>query len=198
MVRVKHIKPSLMDKKMSFNKVNSLASGRCSNLKSVIFRHIIQIIFMSTSCKIAFHFMPQNTFDGVMLIQVMAWCHQATNHYLSQCWPRSMSPYGFTKPQWVNTMHVVAWAPCTAWSSADMVQTTDDRHIVIFREYGLQFCTESQNTYHIYVSSNCSACIMLTSMPYRKQFIGLVMPYGDMHRGQHWFRLPEPMLTHQK
>ena len=32
----------------------------------------------------------------------MAWCHQATSHYLSQCWPRSISPYGITRPQWVN------------------------------------------------------------------------------------------------
>ena len=32
----------------------------------------------------------------------MAWCHQATSHYLSQCWPRFMSPYGVTRPQWVN------------------------------------------------------------------------------------------------
>ena len=24
----------------------------------------------------------------------MAWCRQATSHYLSQCWPRSMSSYG--------------------------------------------------------------------------------------------------------
>ena len=24
------------------------------------------------------------------LVQVMAWCRQATSHYLSQCWPRSM------------------------------------------------------------------------------------------------------------
>ena len=34
----------------------------------------------------------------------MAQCHQATNHCLRQCWPRSMSPCGFTKPQWVNTL----------------------------------------------------------------------------------------------
>ena len=27
------------------------------------------------------------------LVQVMAWCRQATIHYLSQCWPSSMSPY---------------------------------------------------------------------------------------------------------
>ena len=32
----------------------------------------------------------------------MAWCHQATSHYLSQCWLRSMSSYGVTRPQWFN------------------------------------------------------------------------------------------------
>ena len=28
------------------------------------------------------------------LVQATAWCRQATSHYLSQCWPRSLSPYG--------------------------------------------------------------------------------------------------------
>ena len=32
----------------------------------------------------------------------MTWCRQATSHYLSQCWPRSLSPYGVIRPQWVN------------------------------------------------------------------------------------------------
>ena len=32
----------------------------------------------------------------------MAWCPRATIHYLGQCWPRTMSPYGVTGPQWVN------------------------------------------------------------------------------------------------
>ena len=32
----------------------------------------------------------------------MAWCRQATSHYLNQCWPRSMSPYGITSPHWVQ------------------------------------------------------------------------------------------------
>ena len=32
----------------------------------------------------------------------MAWCHQATSHYLNQCWPRSSMPYGVTRPQWVK------------------------------------------------------------------------------------------------
>ena len=42
------------------------------------------------------------TDDKSTLVQVMAWCHQAPSHYLSQCWPRSMSPNGITMPQWVN------------------------------------------------------------------------------------------------
>ena len=32
------------------------------------------------------------------LVQVMAWCRQATSHYLSQCWPSFLSPYGVTRP----------------------------------------------------------------------------------------------------
>ena len=34
--------------------------------------------------------------DQSRLAQVTAWCHQATSHYLSQCWPRFLSPYGVT------------------------------------------------------------------------------------------------------
>ena len=42
------------------------------------------------------------TDDKSTLVQVMAWCRQAPSHYLSQCWPSSMSPYGVTRPQWVK------------------------------------------------------------------------------------------------
>ena len=42
------------------------------------------------------------TGDQSTLVQVMAWCSQATSHYLSQCWPRSLSPCGITRPQCVN------------------------------------------------------------------------------------------------
>ena len=39
--------------------------------------------------------MPQNLIDEKStLVQVMAWCHQATSHYLSQFWPRSMVSLG--------------------------------------------------------------------------------------------------------
>ena len=46
------------------------------------------------------------TVDKSTLVQVVAWCHQATSHYLSQCWPRFMSPYGVTRPQWVKFMSI--------------------------------------------------------------------------------------------
>ena len=38
------------------------------------------------------------TDDKSTLVQVMAWCRQATSHYLSQCWSRFLSPYGVTRP----------------------------------------------------------------------------------------------------
>ena len=40
--------------------------------------------------------------DKSTLVQVMAWCHQATSRYRRQCWPRSISPNGVTRPQWVK------------------------------------------------------------------------------------------------
>ena len=47
--------------------------------------------------------MPVDITDGKStLFQVMAWCRQATSRYLSQYWPRSLSPFGVTRPQWVK------------------------------------------------------------------------------------------------
>ena len=42
------------------------------------------------NCEIALKWIPLDlTDDESILVQVMAWCRQATSHYLSQCWPRS-------------------------------------------------------------------------------------------------------------
>ena len=55
------------------------------------------------ACEIVLRRISQDLADDKsILVQVMAWCRQATSHYLSQCWPRSMSPYVITRPQWVN------------------------------------------------------------------------------------------------
>ena len=83
---------------------NSKAPERYEhNLTSVFFKLIWLIDILSTSSKISLGWMPQNPTDGKStLVQVMAWCYQATGYGLSQCWPRSLSPNGITRPEWVN------------------------------------------------------------------------------------------------
>ena len=86
-------------------RINSLAPGRFEpNFRWVIFKLISVTDGWGISGKIALRWMPLDlTDDKSTLVQVMAWCRQATSHYLSQCWPRFMSPYGVTRPQWVKT-----------------------------------------------------------------------------------------------
>ena len=40
--------------------------------------------------------------DKTLLFMIMAWCRQAPTHYLSQCWPTCITPYGVTGPHWLN------------------------------------------------------------------------------------------------
>ena len=47
------------------------------------------------------------TDDQSRLVHVMDWCYQVTSPYLSQCWPRYMSPYGVTRPPWVKGLIIV-------------------------------------------------------------------------------------------
>ena len=82
---------------------NPLAPGKFEwNFRYVIFKWILVIDVWGFSYRIALRWMSLGfTDDQSTLVQVMAWCRQATSHYLSQCWPRSLSPYGVTRPQWV-------------------------------------------------------------------------------------------------
>ena len=84
--------------------INSLAPGGFENsFQNVFFKLISWIDTLSNSCETALRSMPQNPSDyKSTLVQVMAWCRQAASHYLSQCCPRSLSPYGVTRPQWVK------------------------------------------------------------------------------------------------
>ena len=87
--------------------INSLASGKFEwNFRHVIFKQILVIDGYGISCEIALIWMSLDfTDEQSTLLQVMAWCHQATSHYLSHCW--SLSIYGVTRPQWVliNTVY---------------------------------------------------------------------------------------------
>ena len=72
-------------------------------LGHVIFKQILVIDGWGISCEIAPIWMSLDfNDDQSTLVQVMAWCCQATSHYLSQCWPRPLTPYGVTRPQWVK------------------------------------------------------------------------------------------------
>ena len=85
--------------------LSSLAPGRCPEI-------IRKIIFKCKSLLVYLMILLWNWFGldakvlKSILIQVMAWCHQATSHNLSQCWPRSLSPYGVTRPQSVKGMAI--------------------------------------------------------------------------------------------
>ena len=92
-----------------FISFNSLAPGRSEwNFRYVIFKWILVIDGWGISYEISLKWMSLDfTDDESTLVKVMAWCHQATSHYLSQCWPRSLSPYGVTRPQWVKWLHYI-------------------------------------------------------------------------------------------
>ena len=81
--------------------LNSLAPGRPGcHFKIAIFTLVLLIGIFTSSIDNALRWMPWDlTDDKSTLVQVMAWCRQATSHNLSQCWPSSMSPYGVTRPQ---------------------------------------------------------------------------------------------------
>ena len=65
--------------------------------KSIILKLVVQNSSFGNCSEIVLRWIPQNrTHEKSILVQAMAWCHQVTSHYLSQCWPRSMSPYSVT------------------------------------------------------------------------------------------------------
>ena len=88
----------------STGRVNSLAPGRPGcHFKTAIFNLVLLIGILISSNDNALRWMPWHlTDEKSTLVQVMAWYRQATSHYLSQCWPISMSPYGVARPQRVN------------------------------------------------------------------------------------------------
>ena len=90
--------------------INSLAPERFQfNNRKVIFKLALVNGGWGISYEIALRWMPLDlTDDKSTLVQVMAWCRQATSHYLSQCWPRSISPNGATRPQWVKRRDVLS------------------------------------------------------------------------------------------
>ena len=70
-----------------FNYVNEMRNDKSGcNVKGMIFKPILWIDIWGAFCKIVARRMLQNsTDDKSTSVQVMAWCRQASSHYLSQC-----------------------------------------------------------------------------------------------------------------
>ena len=87
--------------------LNELTHWSLGNLNEILNKQFLSdfqwLMVEVICCEIALRGMPLDiTGDKSTLVQVMAWCHQATSHYLSQCWPRYLLLYGVTRPQWVE------------------------------------------------------------------------------------------------
>ena len=89
----------------SIHYVNSLAPWKFAlNFRHVIFKQILVIDGWGISCEMALIWMSLDlTDDQSRLVgSGNGLVPSGMNQYLSQCWPRSMSPNGVTGPQWVN------------------------------------------------------------------------------------------------
>ena len=108
--------------------INSLAPGKFVwNFRHIIFKQILVIDEIALTWKL-----QDLTDDKSTLVQVMARCRQATSHYLSQCWPSSLSPYGITRPQWVNFVIVAVLVDLHLFVCVSLL------HILL---YSLSCCT---------------------------------------------------------
>ena len=129
--------------------LNSLAPGRSEcDSKNVIFNLVLLIGIFRSSHDNAVWWIPQDlTDDKSILVQVMAWCRQASSHYLSQCWPRSLSPYaslGHNELIWENKFGIL-------WTERSL-ESCLSREMIWF-----EFCTISGWT------SRCHICTILTT-----------------------------------
>ena len=71
--------------------------------KNLIFNLVLLIgIFKSSNDNALWWMLQDLPDDKSTLVQVMAWCCQATSHYPSQCWLSSLSTYGIARPQWAK------------------------------------------------------------------------------------------------
>ena len=140
--------------------LNSLTHGTFGwSFRQVIFKLIVVIDCWGVSTKIGIRWIQLDlTDDRSTLVQVMAWCCQATSHYLSQCWPSPISPYGLTRPQWVYDI----LTSCFTKSSAVIVLITQDKQAFIFHEEEFKLPVPSQLREMIQHMNMRHVCILST------------------------------------
>ena len=115
-----------------------------------------RLSYLSCSC-------PQmNGTDKSTLVQVMAWCRQATSQYLSHCWPRSMSPCGATRPQRVqadaierNLRQAASHYLCQCWSISMSLYGVTNPYVLTY-----VMCHYSCQDYWAYYQDHLSLTVM--------------------------------------
>ena len=78
--------------------INSMLPGRCccdfKYINTYIdFKHNWGIKIFSIQVSINLQWLPDVIDSKLTHVLVVAWCHQATNHYLNQCWPSFIAPW---------------------------------------------------------------------------------------------------------
>ena len=113
---ISHQIPNLLSCRMTLKFIlfNSLAPGRFEwYFREIDFKPMSMMDGWGISREIALRWMLLDLTDGKSaLVQVMAWCRQATSHYLSNVDLDLLSPYGVTRPQWVKkstdfSLHII-------------------------------------------------------------------------------------------
>ena len=109
MLGMEHLPPAWC----STDRIWDLTQWPLGDLDSMIYIQYSILFFCWVSSDLLIimplRWMSTDLTDDKSLVQVMVWCRQATSHYLSQCWPRSMSPHGVTRLQWVNKSEYKFW-----------------------------------------------------------------------------------------
>ena len=111
--------------------VNSLVSGICGNNSKVFSLNSLWVKWMSMSYEISLGWLWENTFhDKSTLVQVMAWCHQATSHCLSQMMTQIYASI------WHQQM-------MTKYQDVNMVSDHNEsphHHLKSLQHYAAQYC----------------------------------------------------------
>ena len=132
---------------MTSSCIHSLVPGEWgSSSKSVISEHILWFALMNIFCEIVLTWMPQTNFEVMStLIHVMVCYGQTPSHWLSQCWPWSMSIYWYHS--YLKLDILLIWMIRTPQIGANM--------------YTFTIITTYHNGCANFVSFYCQNCLIL-------------------------------------
>ena len=119
------------------------------------------------TCEITPRWMSLNIiYNKSAFVQVMVWCHQGISHYPKELWQQFMSPYGVTRPQWVNTLRKTFWSAfsgkqrilfCSVCTANRSKYTIDNTSILISV---VILCLTDKKSLHKTLMTQLSVCII--------------------------------------